>query len=71
METTANPVLANADLFFSVGKYLMVAVLNPKREKDVISDVTEISVVASPICSGVKSRALITQKKNPRTARTP
>jgi hypothetical protein len=49
-----------------VGKYLIKPLLSPKRLKLEINEITDISAVAIPTCSGLNNLAFTIQKKNPK-----
>jgi hypothetical protein len=71
MEATVTKVKAVFILLFflsDVGKYRIIPLLSPNMLKLVIKATTDIRVVAIPTCSGLKSLALIIQKKNPKKA---
>src|ERR1039457_2731418 len=61
------PVLIWAAGSFAVGRKRINVLLNPRRLRYEISDVAEMSSVASPIWLALKSRALSSQKRKPRT----
>ena len=48
-----------------LGRYLTNPVPSPRREKEAIKDITEIIVVAIPICAVVNNLAHIIQKTKP------
>ena len=71
----AKPTSVKEVLIFSFfrseeGRYLIKLFPSPNKLKLDINAITEIRVVPIPTCSGVKSLAFISQKKNPKIAIT-
>jgi hypothetical protein len=63
----SRPVLIWPSGLSAVGRKRMKVLLNPRRLRYEISDVAEMSNVASPIWLALKRRALSSQKRKPRT----
>tara|TARA_Y100000310_G_C20582102_1_gene763553 strand:+ start:852 stop:1217 length:366 start_codon:yes stop_codon:yes gene_type:complete len=63
--TDVKTVLIFSFLRFEDGRYLISPTFKPRSESPVMTPITLINAVASPISSVEKSLVLIIQKKNP------
>jgi len=59
-----------SDFFFSFGKYLIRAILNPARDKFDINSIEDISVDAIPTCAVVAILTTIVQNRKPKPDNT-
>lgn len=69
--TRIDPVLISLFLFFEFGRMRTNVLLKPRRLVVDISDIAEMSVVPTPIWSGVNMWVQMIQKKKPNAAITP
>lgn len=69
--TIVREVLILLLLSFELGRYLINPLFKPRREKEAISPIADIIVVASPIFAALNNLEQIIQNTNPNTAIIP